>query len=127
MVVSFYKVKCALKYDIGSPTEMIGEFTLTLIRLRYQASSLLEATYKMSASLYCGDVRESISLAVSDKPGPILTRLFRRSVWLRDAGYPFILVFLSAFTMRKVTVIAVIPHLPFSLARDMRTHGCQPY
>ena len=102
-------------------------YIIMLIRLRYQASSLLGATYKMSASLYCGDVRESISLAVSNKPGPILTRLFRRSVWLQDAGYPVILVFLSAFTTTKVTVIAVIPHLLFSLASNMRTHGCRPY
>ena len=62
-----------------------------------------------------------------NKSGPILPRPFRRFVWLQDAGYPFILVFLSAFTTTNVTVIAIIPHHLFTLARDMRTHDRQPF
>ena len=42
-----------------------------------------------------------------NKSGPILPRLFGRFVWVQDAGYPFILVFLSAFTTTNVTVITV--------------------
>jgi len=40
--------------------------------------------------------------------------------------YRIILTFLSAFTTTNVTLIAAIAHHLLTLARDMRTHGCQP-
>ena len=58
--------------------------------------------------------------------GPILPRALRPLIQPENSGDEVIFILPLAPASRNVSVVAVIPHHLFTLARDMRTHGRQP-